>query len=433
MAALALLFAILALIAAPMSIVAGVVLLALTLGAGVARTRRRPGRRILAVASVIALAAGGLLVFETWERYRPPGAAAVDTGAYDRPGTDREVWLPLTAARHEVTALALVEIEPDADPVYSSFEPQYIEREGERGYRVIAYRHDGYADFFDDLTLSPDPDLRSAVTGKGVQNYSHQDLGDPVIEVDGRGRVTIAFSLQDPEGRRVSVDIREGSTAGSVPFTLLAPVGMSSTHPELFPLFMINDLEFLRLRGLQAQVTIDGREVALQAFPGPVPVQGQLRSWVKYSLDAEIMEIFPTWSTTMTRVRTTGDRYDHDGSTYLFAGNALERIHLADTEIVFDPPLDIGQAGEGRVTMASHPDRGHVAGAWEISRDGGRSHLRLLIDDVEVPRQRGVLYRLIVNDRSQFAAWPKDYSLTATFDPAAGRQHAQWHNAGARE
>lgn len=108
----------------------GAVLLVLAAGAGVVDVRRRPGRRVLAVSSVIALLAGGLLAFETWERHRPSGASTVDTDVYDRPGTDRDVWLPLTAARYEVTALALLEIEPDADPVYSGFEPQFIDREG---------------------------------------------------------------------------------------------------------------------------------------------------------------------------------------------------------------------------------------------------------------------------------------------------------------
>ena len=100
-------------------------LLVLAAGAGVVDVRRRPGRRVLAVASVIAL-----LAFERWERHRPSGTSTVDTDVYDRPGTDRDVWLPLTAARYEVTALALLEIEPDADPVYSGFEPQFIDREG---------------------------------------------------------------------------------------------------------------------------------------------------------------------------------------------------------------------------------------------------------------------------------------------------------------
>lgn len=138
-------------------------------------------------------------------------------------------------------------------------------------------------------------------------------------------------------------------------------------------------------------------------------MQGQLRSCAKYSLDAEIMEIFPTGNTEMERVRTTGDRYERGGTTYLFAGDGLERIHLVDTEIVFDPPLDIGRAGEGRVTMTSHPDRGHVSGAWEIIRDGEVS-------------------RLIVNNRSVFASWPQNYTFTATYDPAAGEQQPQWRN-----
>jgi len=60
MSVLALLLALLALIAAPLSILVGAVLLVLAAGAGVVDVRRRPGRRVLAVASVIAL-----LAFET--------------------------------------------------------------------------------------------------------------------------------------------------------------------------------------------------------------------------------------------------------------------------------------------------------------------------------------------------------------------------------
>ena len=160
----------------------GAVLLVLAAGAGVVDVRRQPGRRVLAVASVIAL-----LAFETWERHRPSGTSTVDTDVYDRPGTDRDVWLPLTAARYEDTALALLEIEPDADPVYSGFEPQYIEREGECGYRVIAYRHDGYADFYDDLALSHDHDLSSAVTGKALKNTPGRTSVIPSLRWTGRG------------------------------------------------------------------------------------------------------------------------------------------------------------------------------------------------------------------------------------------------------
>lgn len=429
MSVLALVLALLALLAAPLSLVAGAVLLVLALLSAGGHLRRGTGRRVLGVALVCALAAGGLLVFETWERYRPPGTAAVDTAAYGRPGTDRDVWLPLTAARYEVTALALLELESDADPVYSGFEPQFIDRGAERGYRVIGYRHDGYADFFDDLTLRPDTGLSSGVTGKGLGEYSRQDLGDPTIEVDGHGRATIRFRLVDPAGRRVSVDIREGVTARSVPLNVLAPIGMSSTDPEEFPLFMVNDLEFLRTRHLTSEVLVDDTPVALLDFPGPVPLQGQVRSWAKYTLDAEIMEVFPADGAEITRVRTTGDRYEEDGTRYLFAGDALERIHLADTEIVFEPPLDIAVAGKGRVTMTSYPDRGHVAGDWSVTRNGRRSELHITLDEVRVPRQRGLIYRLIVNNRSIFASWPREYSFTARLDLDTGEREAQWINA----
>ncbi|MDO5499409.1 MAG: hypothetical protein Q4F67_06985 [Propionibacteriaceae bacterium] len=385
--------------------------------------------RVGAVALVLILAGALLTGWEIRELRRPPTNTAPDVPRYQRPGQDREVLLPLTVAIADVQRLALLEMAPGSDPVYEGFEPQFIDRGHERGYRIIAYRNDGYVDYYDDLALSAEPDEASRVTGKGRLNYSRQDLGAPVIERDEQGRAAIRFSFTDVEGRAIRADLRERTTKRSVPLNLLAPVGLSAVDPEYFPLFLLNDFEFFRVGGADLDLTIDNRSMPLQDFPVPLPVQGQRRNFVKYTMDSEIITVFPTSAPTAQRVRTSGDSHQDGEVTYLFDGEALERIFVRGTEIVFDPALDLSASGTGRLTMSSHPDRGLVGGPYEVSSDGTTARITLAIDQVQVPRQRGLLYRLIVNDSSMFGTWPKAYSYAATIHRDSGAIDARWINA----
>ena len=145
---------------------------------------------------------GSLLAgWELWELRRPTPAATPALPIAQPGGQNREVVLPLIVERAPITRLALLEFATDADPVYVGLEPQLIERGGKRGVRIVAYRHDGRVDVYDDLPLSPEPDDRSRVTGGGRLHYRHTDLGDPVLEVDRQGRVRIEFAFLDAEGR----------------------------------------------------------------------------------------------------------------------------------------------------------------------------------------------------------------------------------------
>ncbi len=206
--------------------------------------------------------------------------------------------------RAPITHLALLEFSPDADPVYTGLEPQVIDRGHERGMRIIGYRHDGHTDLYDDLTLTPEPDEASRVTGKGRLHYRHTDLGNPVLDRDEAGRLHLEASFTDVTGRRITIDIHEHTTRRSVPLNLLAPVGLLSTDPEYFPLFLLHDFDFVRLGGAQLDVTIDDRPVGLAPFPVPLPVQGEMRSFAKYTPDAEIVSVFPGGPGPLDRVRT---------------------------------------------------------------------------------------------------------------------------------
>ena len=383
-----------------------------------------PARGALALVLVGALLAG----WEFWDLRRPAPPSSPGLAVPESHGQDREVLLPLTVQRAPITRLALLEFAADADPVYQGLEPQFLERGNERGMRIIAYRQDGYVDFYDDLTLSPQTGEDSRVTGKGMLNYRHTDLGRPLLEVDAQGRVRIEFSFVDVEGRRIRAGIREHTTRRSVPLNLLAPVGMSSTDPAYFPLFLMHGFEFIRLGGTELDVRIDDEAIALSDFPVPLPVQGQRRSFAKYTMNSEITEVFPTGHTRLERVTTDGDIHQNGGTTYAFDGPHLARIISGSTEFVFDPALDLTRSGHGAFTMTSHPGLGRIAGHYRVETDGSRTRLTIELDEVEAPRQRGLLYRVIVSDSSMFAKWPTAYRYEATIDRDTGTIAATWTN-----
>lgn len=406
--------------------VAAVCLLGAAALAGLALVR---GHGVWTARGALALTLAGALLagWETWELRRPPAddTPSLTTG---RPaGPDREVLLPLTIEPAPITRLALLEFVDGADLVYDGLEPQFIDRGHERGIRIIAYRHDGHTDLYDDLALTPEPEEDSRVTGKGRLHYRHTDLGAPVLEVDERGRVHIEFSFVDVEGRRITGILHERATRRPVPLNLLAPVGLSSTDPEYFPLFLLHDFDFLRLDA-DLDVTVDEQPVDLADFPVPLPVQGQRRSFAKYTVEPEIVAVFPTGTSHLRQVTTVGDLYRDGDATYVFDGARLDRIVAGSTEFDFRPALDLASTSRGAFSMTSHPEMGRIRGRYGVDADGPTTRLTIDLDEVEVPRQRGLLYRLIVRDSSVFGRWPTAYRYEATIDRDAHTIAATWTN-----
>lgn len=341
----------------------------------------------------------------------------------------REVVLPLMVRQEDIKALALIELAEAADEIYDGFEPQLIDHGHERGYRVIAYRHDGYVDWYDDPALTIDPTESSSVTRQGMNSHVNTDLGGTVIEVDEHGRARIVVEFTDIQGRQVVIRIQETATRPSVPTSLLAPIGWSSVEPTAFPLFVMPHFEFIRA-GSEVVAAIGGNPVELAPFPAPVPLQGQSRLGSKYSLEPQIMELFPTKPTQLQRVVTQPgtDLFETDGVRYLFTGDALESILINETEITFSPALDVTKSAVGRFEVRSYPWHGTISGAFQVEAKGTQSRLTLDVDDVVVPHQRDLVYRLIVNERTFFGKWPKAYRYEATIDTAAGTISASWFN-----
>ncbi len=65
------------------------------------------------------------------------------------------VVIPFGLTYNPMKKLALINFEKNPDSVYLGLEPQYFDDEiYGKGYRVIAYRHDGYVDVYNDVSLN---------------------------------------------------------------------------------------------------------------------------------------------------------------------------------------------------------------------------------------------------------------------------------------
>lgn len=92
------------------------------------------------------------------------------------------------AKRQPISRLLLINFEKDPDAVYTAFELMYLDsKQTGSGYRVIAYRHDGYSDYYDEKSLRFDPAGNQSVTAQGVKHHLQVDLGQPHLSMLDQG------------------------------------------------------------------------------------------------------------------------------------------------------------------------------------------------------------------------------------------------------
>lgn len=98
--------------------------------------------------------------------------------------------------------LALINFEKEPDELYGGLELQYLEGEPYgTGWRVLAYRKDGYVDVYDSKTLAYQPEDKVEVAGKGRKGYKHTEI-DHVVFNFGEHGIEIGFRFFDIQNRR---------------------------------------------------------------------------------------------------------------------------------------------------------------------------------------------------------------------------------------
>lgn len=344
---------------------------------------------------------------------------------------EKNAFLPLTIQRQNITQLALINFEKNPDAVYHGLELQYLKNEDSEGWRVLAYRKDGYIDVYDDETLPIDPEEDFQVAGKGAKEHVNTPMSDLRFEKDERENVHISFAFDDVEGRPIHVAIEEGSDKSSTPFNLLAPIGLGSEQPDYFPLFWLYDFNFIRTKDLRCDISIDGREIEPDPFPVDLPIEGQFRNFIRYTFDSRLYSIFDTQQTTLQEVSLDeNNQYSTDEILYQFdSEGGLSHIQADSTWVTFEPALNLTEKQEGALNIVTDDGMGYLKGHYSLEERGpSQVQFKASFDEGWKAHVHLFTHKIFVNDRSVFAAWPKQYDYTLDIDLDTKETEGRWEN-----
>lgn len=347
------------------------------------------------------------------------------------PPQGAQVFLPLTVDMQAVNRLALLNFEQDPDDIYYGLELMYLDSpQLGQGYRVQAYRHDGYVDIYDDEDLVFDSDHEESIAGKGCIHHLHVDLSPVSLAQTDQG-MKIQFSFEDYQGRPIRVDIQENKKDTSPGSDILAPVGASSDQPAYFPLFQLYHFNFLLKHQTDSLISIDGHHHEMDPFPVPFPLDGHQRNFGRYSLQTQLIELFPNID--QAPLISLDSKLTHtDGPvTYYFDDAlALKEIFIdldSASRIQFEPALAF-KTQEGEIRIDSDPQLGPVAGHYSTQSRGDDYQLQLTFDQGWQAHKPSLMHRIMFNKNSVFSSWPKSYHYKLRMDMDSGQLQAEWIN-----
>lgn len=348
--------------------------------------------------------------------------------------TDNQIknaFLPFHIKRQNITKLALINFEQTSESVYNGLELQYLERKDTEGYRILAYRNDGYIDIYDDETLPLNPEEDFNVAGKGAKEHVNTKMTNVRFEKDEQDNVHISFAFYDVLGRPINVTIDEGINSSSTPFNLLAPIGLSSENPEYFPLFWLYDFNFIRTKDLHCEISIDGKDIDPDPFPIFFPIQGQFRNFIRYTFDSRLYSIFDMSQTTLKEVRLNeNNQYTPDDIVYQFNSEGeLRYIKVDTTYITFVPSLSLMKAQNGTINITTEDGMGYIKGEFSSEQiDSSNVRFKCNFSGGWKANVHLLTHKIVVNDNSIFATWPKQYSYTLDINLDTKKVDGKWEN-----
>ncbi|TVR62136.1 MAG: hypothetical protein EA422_11645 [Gemmatimonadales bacterium] len=407
-------------------------------------------RRILGFGVVIVVGAGGALAWiltrsfpqEPW----PPAEASFQGWSPEEgwsalyradPPSEEPILSPFHLVSDPIGALLLANVEGDPDEIYLGFEPQWFTGgwAGE-GMVVLGWRTDGLVDVFHESGIQLDPELYR-ITGEGMHRMAEREFRPRTLEFGPAG-VHMDLGFHDLEGRRVELFVRETHPRPRRPFGLLAPVGGAAVRPPALPMVLLRDFDFVRRRGTEIRLAIDGREHA----PDPLafPMSGARVWFWRYSPRSVVVRMNPEDRVLVEPVVPLGvDRPTWSGSSQgtrvdgVVGPHGRVELHRFSVEtggdtvaVELHPPLPhltamgTGTRSQGRFRIASHPSLGTVDGEWSVvAEDEGRIRMELIPSGGwspgPAPRSANFLFRVV----DLFRGWPATYRWEAVLEPAS--------------
>lgn len=340
-----------------------------------------------------------------------------------------------------IKKLALLNFEKKPDEIYAGLELQYLETEQEgEGFRVIAYRRDHYVDVYDENCLNIKNVGKFEVCQEGLKHYRKVDYKTKCFELTSEG-IHIEFSFADYKGRAIDVRIIEHGKKPSIPFDLLAPIGVSSKHPVMFPAYCLYQFDFIRKKKTEVSVFVNGKSKSLDPFPVFLPKDGQFRYFSRYGYECQLVEMMRE-STQILPVHTLDEQnqvhndglvatYEESDGTYLmksFTFETSKHVFVFEFDELFPDLFQFKEedrfTGFFNITMDS--TMGKITGRYEIIRD--KDIVEIVMNpiggwDVEV---HTMLTSMLLSKKSTFCTWPKSYRYHQTINLITRESSCRW-------
>lgn len=350
-----------------------------------------------------------------------------------------EVLQPFYMEIVPITKLILFNFEKHPETIYGGLELQYLVTENEgKGYRLIAYRNDGYVDVYDEESLHIKDVGKFEVCGKGLKHYANVPFENVYFEQTKEG-IDVAFSVQDYKGRKIEVMVKEQAKKPSRDFDLMAPIGASSENPVSFPAYALYQFDLVREKNTLFKVQIDGREIELDHFPVPIPKDRQMRSFTRYSCDCELVEFGRTGEVNLQQQRCMADelcmgdlrvKYQTvDGKKQM---ESLQFIHsrhrfIIRFEDLFPDLLRMEEGTQsGRFKIEMDPSMGYFSGNYSVKRQGEQIEITMIPSDGWTVRNKMFLTKVMFQKKSIFRTWPKTYCYKQWIDLKTGASSCKW-------
>lgn len=333
------------------------------------------------------------------------------------------VIIPFGLKYNPMKKLALINFERDSDSVYIGLEPQFFDDDTYgKGYRIIAYRCDGYVDVYDDINLNHIEDENFDIAGKGLCERKRVVIENTMFQVEN-GCLQISFKFIDKNGRDIIVRIIEQTTKKTKKLNLLAPIGYSTENPSYLPLFFLYDFDFVRKHKTDVEIIIDGKKLKLDNFPVPILKDFQKIYYTRYTTDCQMIEFANAKNCVLDEHKlNSSGLLIHKSFEYQYSKCTLQRITLKHSShplsVIFNRGFpDIRGLKDGTeyvdtFKITTDGTVGSISGKYFVKRSGNFVKTELSPSDGWTPVANSLLTRMLFGKKSIFCSWPKTYRYT---------------------
>ncbi len=359
---------------------------------------------------------------------------------------DGKVLQPFTMEIAPIKKLLLLNFEKNPEAIYTGLELQYLETELEgKGFRVIAYRNDRYVDVYDEESLYIKELGKFEVCDKGLKHYRKTRFDRGYFQLTEEG-IHAEFYFHDYKGRLIDVVVQEHGKKPSRAFDLIAPIGVSSRNPVSFPAFAMYQFDLVRKKNTVLKIQIDGKEILPDAFPVPIPKDGQMRYFTRYGYDCELVEfgkkeevilraydcnknelheqgLIATYKTIEGMQQMESLRFQHSKHTFILKFEDLfpDLLHMKNTEVI------------GRFRIEMDQSMGYFSGEYKVIKQGEQVEITMIPCDGWIVQNKMFLTKIMFQKKSVFRTWPKTYYYKQDIDLHTGKSSSHWERIDYKE